>query len=632
MISDDPCKAHVCSVCEKSFSRSDLRRRHEAVHTKSGNGTTRRIDRRSTTRLRRTATTSLSASPGQFTNDHDDFPRDAHDGDFVDVEAPESIGHDEHMPTGNQILQSIPTPEDEWRHVSQLPFDFDSEAVTNYGFTDLMDNWFPTEFYSALQETRELHAPEDAEMHHSSSVPTIDHLGVADEVARGRVSRISSPPNEASEEDRWPFAWNPRSRSVKSAEPIQLSRRLVEDHEPRFDITEETYERLINHLRMVEGRGQQASFTFPDRQTINVLVGLFFKHHAFKKPVLHLPTFDINAAGHPPELIGVMITIGAVYSLLRHTRRFAIVLLDVVRMSLASSSETDNALIRDPMFIYASLLTCWTGLWIGNKRAFELAEANRGAVVSYCRRIGFSKACGFRNNMAQTQTKSLDSRWRAWATEETLRRLCWCVYDLDCEFPILLNLPATIMINEVCDLELPCDEHFWNAPSAAYWTRLLGPGTKPQTRIFGAAIGPFIVPSISQTASAMAGSHDFSAALPLIPLNSWSRFLVMLAICVQVFAFTQELLVANNVCGELEEAGDIDLASTQDHVVSPNDTLHTRDSSSHKISFMSRTLMCQRVGGSADTVEWVIWEHLTLKRNQLASKYRMALDPHVTDP
>jgi hypothetical protein len=27
----------------------------------------------------------------------------------------------------------------------------------------------------------------------------------------GRISRISSPPNEASEEDKWPFQWNPKS-------------------------------------------------------------------------------------------------------------------------------------------------------------------------------------------------------------------------------------------------------------------------------------------------------------------------------------------------------------------------------------------------------------------------------------
>jgi hypothetical protein len=36
----------------------------------------------------------------------------------------------------------------------------------------------------------------------------------------GRISRISSPPNGPSEEGKWPFTWNPRSRPILRANRV----------------------------------------------------------------------------------------------------------------------------------------------------------------------------------------------------------------------------------------------------------------------------------------------------------------------------------------------------------------------------------------------------------------------------
>ena len=67
----------------------------------------------------------------------------------------------------------------------------------------------------------------------------------------GGISRVSSPPNEASEEDKWPFRWNPNSRPILKANPIIIppDHTLLQIHDSRFDITESTMFRLRAFLK-----------------------------------------------------------------------------------------------------------------------------------------------------------------------------------------------------------------------------------------------------------------------------------------------------------------------------------------------------------------------------------------------
>lgn len=392
----------MCASCGKGFSRSDLRRRHEAVHIRTGVASVTKGSHKKRPRIKDAQTeespSQLASEQNAISGQHECAANaSSHEGPSSRISehisfVPDNIDLGLHIPPPSgsdqpsyvqQQTMPVLTPEDEWRHVSQLPFDFMSTLMPDYGDNGSMDNWFTIEFYLALQETGAWYEMQN----NSSSAPPgflpVDIDNSEDEAdTRGRVSRISSPPNEASEEDKWPFQWNPKSHPVKSANPISMSKQLFNEHDPTFDLTEDTYQRLVNHLNPAERHSQTSLFTIPSLPVINILIGLFFKHHLPQKPVIHLPTFQINETSHPPELIAAMVIIGSIYSLQRHTRRFAIVFLDVVRLSLLSSSENDNTLIRDPLFIYASLLVCYVGLWCGNKRAFELAEATRGAVVS----------------------------------------------------------------------------------------------------------------------------------------------------------------------------------------------------------------------------------------------------------
>jgi hypothetical protein len=96
--------------------------------------------------------------------------------------------------------------------------------------------------------------------------------------------------------------------------------------------------------------------------------------------VLHHATVDTDD-DLPSPLIAAMIVIGAIHSRLPGTRRFSIVQLDIVRWNLQIAIECDNTLMREPMIIFAEALVCHSGIWCGNKRAFELAEVVRSMVV-----------------------------------------------------------------------------------------------------------------------------------------------------------------------------------------------------------------------------------------------------------
>lgn len=163
----------------------------------------------------------------------------------------------------------------------------------------------------------------------------------------------------------------------------------------------------------------------------------------------------------PPTKPWLIIIIGALYSHVKHTGRFAIVLLDLVRWHLRIALECDNSPMRDPYIIYAEALICHTGLWCGNKRAFELAEVVRGALVTYIRRVRFGDQFSEKpKETSRKEANNLQIEWKQWIFEESQRRLAWVIYSIDSQFPSILTLPPSISIGEVRNVGCPCDEEF----------------------------------------------------------------------------------------------------------------------------------------------------------------------------
>ncbi|KUJ16637.1 uncharacterized protein LY89DRAFT_586564 [Mollisia scopiformis] len=588
----DASPSHCCSKCGKGFTRSDLLRRHQAGHERWDNQDSKR--RQTSGKKRKVdvqgSMTSESAGNSSWTNSTESSGMSRPYGsayravrDAFAIQRPmansaiSSPGFTDPNPQTYQamqeshyesILNSDPEHHDMFPQVHTNmpvrphPLDTFSNDFSSFllppEVNQFSQEWFSYDFYSAMQEVGNewggLGVLLDPNMltpgHEYSNVDTSNYQELdaegskSKESSQGRISRVSSPPNEASEEDKWPFQWNPNSRQILKAQPIHIpnDHPLFQNHYSRYDITEATLLRLQYFLQPPAGRefhkSQKGSFVLPSLPIINVFIRLFFENFSPHMPVLHHPTVNTNA-DLPPPLLAAIVIIGAIYSNVKHTRRFSIVLLDIIRWHLRIAIECDNSLMRDPMIIYAEALICHTGIWGGNKRAFELAEVVRGGLVTYIRRVRFGDQ--LMKTPEQDIRGNLQEEWKRWITEESQRRLAWAVYGIDSYFPSILNLPPTISMGEVRNLVCPCDEEFWAATSARNWKNLLGPASVPPSRSFSAAVGPFVLPGHGR--------------LPAINLNPWSAFLVLQSMTHQIFQFSLDSMVArtfmdDDPCGD----------------------------------------------------------------------------------
>jgi len=442
-------------------------------------------------------------------------------------------------------------------------------------------DWFSNDFYSAMKETGNediefndllsltFQSPMQFDQYPATPGPTQsweshpdshreeapgkhNQFDVAQQVENlsqpepGRISRISSPPNEPSEEDKWPFTWNPRSRPILRANPVKIpnGHPLWRNHNPRFDITASTFRRVQAFINPVMSQGfARPLLELPSLPEINIFINLFFERFSPQAPVLHHATVDLND-DLPPPLLAAMVVIGAIHSRLPGTRRFSIVLLDVVRWNLQTAIECDNTLMREPMIIFAEALVCHAGLWCGNKRAFELAEVVRSMAVKHVRSAQFwrGNAKPDDHEKSEFSTRSeFKAQWKNWIAKEAQKRLFWVIYALDAQFAGLMYLPATFAIGEVRNLCCPCDDEFWSAQTARVWKSLLGDATVPPSRTFSAAMEPFSQ-AFAPVRTEARTSRQQPSQSPILNLNAWSAFLVLTTLQVQIFNFSQERL------------------------------------------------------------------------------------------
>ncbi|GAB7348643.1 hypothetical protein MBLNU459_g7013t3 [Dothideomycetes sp. NU459] len=243
-------------------------------------------------------------------------------------------------------------------------FDFSTFTLPiDQSYPEGSDHWFSLDFYSALQETDweqmlrfqdhpasipfshdQEHALQHVDalnplsslgheisqsmedgrgqdpllMRHSHDAQRHSRVDTAD--TSGRMSRVSSPPNEASYEDRLPFAWDPKSQRIAEAKAIVLAPEdpLLRQHDSSFDMSEATFLKVKTFL-LPNGQSflssMHDSFVLPALPVTNAFVGLFFKRFAPQAPVIHEPTLDVNKDLPAPLLaIMVVIELGVIYS------------------------------------------------------------------------------------------------------------------------------------------------------------------------------------------------------------------------------------------------------------------------------------------------------------------------------
>ncbi|TDZ18018.1 Transcription factor btd [Colletotrichum orbiculare MAFF 240422] len=532
---------HVCDLCRRQFSRSDLLKKHRATHKKDG-------------RLEEEADNE-DANHGSKKRKFS-FVLENYGETIVDpsitTSKPTPSSREGIAACGQSPYRKQPGFEQDEPQAAARSFDFSSFMLQDEETCDFdTAQWFTADFYHAVQETTD----------HRQHAHAVDPCkGLDDVVAQdlwnwlGQVEdtdvsesgffgasspelhqpdiglRDTSPPNVPSQEDAIAFAWNPSSDAIKQTSPISIPSQhpLRLEHNARFDLTDATWARVQSFLQDRNGRPE--SLTFPSSPNVNIFLGLFFEKHYEQTPVLHLPALNTNKLS--PALLSIMVAIGATYSRIRHARRFAILLAERARLNLDGLVGRDRRLTRDPETIYAYALLCYFGLWCGNKGAFEAAEALRGTLVTYARRL--PKHC-FETKEAADFGDDVTGRWRAWIRAESRRRLCWFVFMIDSQFPAILNMKAMLSTAEVSSWVCPGDEALWHASSAESWAVFMRGRSPPVSTFAQVLCGPV--------------SHDKGEARRP---NSWTVFLVLCTLASRSLEWSHDWEVYRTTRLELE--------------------------------------------------------------------------------
>lgn len=155
-------------------------------------------------------------------------------------------------------------------------------------------------------------------------------------------------------------------------------------------------------------------------------------------------------------------------------------------------------------FIHVYLLIVIAGLFIGNKRTYELAEASRGTLINVCRShdhaygyfltrraaIQLCRRAELLNSTGSAReldaTEDSPTRWKRWISFESRKRLGIAICLLDTIFPAFLDIPAYHSHRDMMHLAMPCDDQYWTAPTAHSWASMLGLSPVPPSPFFHA--------------------------------------------------------------------------------------------------------------------------------------------------
>ncbi|KAK1959761.1 hypothetical protein LY78DRAFT_646680 [Colletotrichum sublineola] len=548
---------HRCTICQKEFSRSDILKKHRRVHHRAppdGSTTLAENPAREFCFVLEDPGSSSQGLPDKTAH-----PVNLGSSPATTVPATSTATwcpplNDVQYPTyshnGGPASSTNPTGANQHHSaIAALPDTLDVDSDFSTFFQPCADNlwldtrqWFTPEFYDAMREKTYTDNPlliqdgsqlfsdqrawfgDDPVLPGQGQVNTVSMPNketmvppeIAGNIGDANASpRVPSPPNVPSREDSMAFAWDPSSKKIRQTQQISISEKhpFLLRHKHQFDMGESAWASIQEFLKpRIPNSGD---FILPSLAVANAFLGLFFEEFYEQSPVLHLPTLNVDKL--PPPLIVAMIVIGATYSHIRQSRRFSILVLGRARQNLQQSLEADKTLTRDVHILYAYALLVYAGLWCGNKGAYETAEASRGALVTYVRRLPPLKPRSLGRN-----GKVTEDQWEGWIDLEFKYRLRWYVFMIDTQFPAILNLRGMMSLAEVCRWECPSDEQHWAASNAKRWADLVNATPNPSVILFATAYQALSMPDggIRSTSPSSLSSIAFSRWTLLLVLSS----------------------------------------------------------------------------------------------------------------
>ncbi|KAL4931835.1 C2H2-type zinc finger protein [Aspergillus undulatus] len=269
--------------------------------------------------------------------------------------------------------------------------------------------------------------------------------------------------NGFSEEGQIPLQDADMTSSISS-----LHRSRLESLNIRGKLTSQMRDHIFQ-LVLATGGSRLTVPSFPTAESLDALIKIGISKRTETDAWIH--PYTLYRQDSRPELLTALVAAGCVCSAIPSIGKAGVILLEIVRLSLAQLVESDNSVLRDLQYFQASMVWLDIGIFCGYKRKMQIAESYLQPLCTALRRAGaFDRSfyTPIQPLDGAAKDEELDSIWLQWVQQESLIRLVYHLFEHDVEVAAAMNRPALISYTELT-LPFPCARELWLAPTAAVW-------------------------------------------------------------------------------------------------------------------------------------------------------------------
>ncbi|CAK7269934.1 hypothetical protein SEPCBS57363_003848 [Sporothrix epigloea] len=280
-------------------------------------------------------------------------------------------------------------------------------------------------------------------------------------------------------------------------------------------IDRETRERLLQvvdacHPALPDGQLSTWEHPLLAMAPLQEFCDLFFTRFNSAYPLLHQATFQ--PATTEPLLMLAVLLLGTTYSS-KEAHQLAVCIHDVMRPCIFS--HTDFGARPKLWMLQTILLVECFGKSRAGQKQHDMSHLFHGLLINLIRRSDCQSARAIVPTLTEEEdNSSVDKKWRAWSTEEEMKRLALLCFMWDTQHAVLFCQSLCMSAFEL-RLTMPCSQQLWEAQTAAAWKDVIAQQRPGHDMFFLTALKMYLT----------AAPPSKSVALP--QLNALSRVLLL---------------------------------------------------------------------------------------------------------
>jgi hypothetical protein len=257
----------------------------------------------------------------------------------------------------------------------------------------------------------------------------------------------------------------PRRKDALYAFPRAIASAAEDpDFHPRQYCSMLAYETILSVFsRLCQNVAQHLAFqdsSFPDIDSINRYIDLYFQHFHNNFPLIHRPTFGQNS--HWTVVLAVA-TVGSNFVRAPYSHELRDAFQEFLRRVVSDCSEESMVATLDIAFAQTRILNVVSLVQAESEQIRRRVGRYHADLSQWCLESGVLQLLQSDDN----QRANNDS-WQSWVSDESLRRIAYLSWLLDTSLAYLAN------VRPLCNMDdartpMPCPATLWEAEDYSTW-------------------------------------------------------------------------------------------------------------------------------------------------------------------